>query len=431
MHEVIIIGGGLAGSETAYFLANHGIKVTLFEMRPKQMTGAHHSGKLSELVCSNSFKSIELTNACGLLKKEMEVFSSLLMKVAPTVRVPGGNALCVDRERYSEEITRILTAHPLVNICYEEITELPENAIVVVATGPLTSANLVNVLERKIGKSLLSFFDASAPIIEKDSINMEIAYFKSRYDQTDAAYLNCPFTKEEYDVFYEELINAEKAPLREMDKNYFDACMPIEVMAAKGNKTMRFGPLKPRGLGKEETHRPYAVLQLRQDNLVGTLFNMVGFQTNLTYSEQRRVFRLIPGLENAEFVRYGLMHRNTYLNAPATVNGDMSLKVDPNVYVAGQLSGVEGYVESAASGLYVGINILRRLKGIDIEYPLNTMLGRLMFYLSHANPLGFAPMNANFGIFPGVTKDKREDVALNSLALTATFKEELYESLTR
>lgn len=427
MKEVIIIGGGLAGSEASFFLANHGVKVKLFEMRPKVQTPAHYGSKLGELVCSNSFKSKELTNACGLLKKEMEVFDSLMMKVAALSEVPGGNALCVDRELFSEHITNILSRHPNIEIINEEVKEIPSNAVVIIATGPLTSASFTKSLEKRLGSEFLSFFDASAPIVTKDSIDMNIAYFKSRYDQGDDAYLNCPFTKEEYERFYHELTNAKIAPLRDIDKKYFDACMPIEVMAKKGFNTMRFGPLKPKGLEKSEDDRPYAVLQLRQDNVIGSLYNLVGFQTNLTYSEQRRVFSLIPGLANAEFVRYGLMHRNTYINAPQVLNLDMSLKGEGNIYIAGQLSGVEGYVESAASGLYVAMHVLSKLKGETLIYPRDTMLGNLTFYITHANPQNFAPMNANFGIFPGATKRNRMEIAEKSIALTKAFKVTLDE----
>ncbi|OQC11212.1 MAG: Methylenetetrahydrofolate--tRNA-(uracil-5-)-methyltransferase TrmFO [Tenericutes bacterium ADurb.Bin087] len=423
MEQVIIVGGGLAGTEAAFFLAEKGIKVLLYEMRPHVMTPAHHSAKLGELVCSNSFKSMELTNACGLLKKEMEIYNSLMTTVAARVSVPGGNALCVDRELYSEEVTRIITNHPNIKVVYEEVKELPNHVPVIIATGPLTSKGLETTIGKLIDAEFLHFFDASAPIVEKDSINTDIAYFKSRYDQGDDAYLNCPFTKEEYYRFYDELINAKLAPLKEFDTKYFDACMPIEVLAKRDPNTLRFGPLKPRGLGKDEKHKPYAVLQLRQDNVVGSLYNLVGFQTNLTYAEQRRVFRMIPGLENAEFVRYGLMHRNTFVNAPRVLNVDKSLKVNHNLYIAGQLSGVEGYVESAASGLYVALNIYAKIKGVELDYPQETMLGSLMHYISSANPENFAPMNANFGIIRGATKQNRLEIAEKSLIITQKMKE--------
>ncbi|HOH94792.1 MAG TPA: methylenetetrahydrofolate--tRNA-(uracil(54)-C(5))-methyltransferase (FADH(2)-oxidizing) TrmFO [Bacilli bacterium] len=423
MEQVVIIGGGLAGVEAAFFLAEKGIKVKLYEMRPGVMTPAHHSAKLGELVCSNSLKSKELTNACGLLKKEMEIYNSLMTSVAARVSVPGGNALCVDRELYSEEVTRIITTHPLIKVVNEEVVELPSHVPVIIASGPLTSKGLENTISKLIDTAFLHFFDASAPIIEKDSINMDIAYYKSRYDQGDDAYINCPFTKEEYYRFYDELINAKLAPIHEMDTKYFDACMPLEVIAKRGPKTLRFGPLKPRGLGKDEHHKPYAVLQLRQDNVIGSLYNLVGFQTNLTYAEQRRVFKLIPGLENAEFVRYGLMHRNTFVNAPRVLNLDKSLKVNNDIYIAGQLSGVEGYVESAASGLYVALNVYAKIKGVKLEYPCETMLGSLMHYLNNANPENFAPMNANFGIVRGATKQNRMEIAEKSLKITQKYKE--------
>jgi methylenetetrahydrofolate--tRNA-(uracil-5-)-methyltransferase len=423
MEQVIIIGGGLAGTEAAFFLAEKGIKVKLYEMRPKVNTPAHHSDKLGELVCSNSLKSKELTNACGLLKKEMEIYNSLMMQVAKKVSVPGGNALCVDRELYSEEVTRIITNHQNIEVVHEEVTELTTHVPVIVASGPLTSKKLEEALGKLIDTKFLHFFDASAPIIEKDSINMDIAYYKSRYDQDDDAYINCPFTKEEYYRFYDELINAKIASLHEIDMKYFDACMPIEVLAKRGPKTLRFGPLKPRGLGKDADHKPYAVLQLRQDNVIGTLYNLVGFQTNLTYAEQRRVFRMIPGLEKAEFVRYGLMHRNTFVNAPHVLAIDKSLKGNPNIYIAGQLSGVEGYVESAASGLYVALNIYAKIKGVELNYPSETMFGSLMHYIHTANPENFAPMNANFGIIKGATKQNRMEIAEKSLKITKKYKE--------
>lgn len=427
MQEVIIVGGGLAGSEAAFFLARRGVKVKLYEMRPKVMTAAHHGEKLGELVCSNSFKSVELTNACGLLKREMEVFDSLMLKAAARSEVPGGNALCVDRELFSSLVTDYIKNEPNITIINEEITEIPQGVPVIIATGPLTSPSLTKTLTAMVDEEFLSFFDASAPIIEKDSIDMNIAYFKSRYEQGDNAYLNLPFTKEEYDHFYHELINAILAPVREIDTKYFDACMPVEVMAKRGVNTLRFGPLKPRGLRRDEDHRPYAVLQLRQDNIMGSLYNMVGFQTNLTYREQERVFRLIPGLANASFVRFGLMHRNTYVNAPRVLNLDMSLKNNPSIYLAGQLSGVEGYVESAASGLYVALQVYLKLGGKTITYPRLTMLGSLTYYITHTNPEGFAPMNANYGVFPGATKSNRPEIAQEALRLTAEFKELINE----
>lgn len=424
MQKVNIIGAGLAGSEAAYYLAKKGIPVRLYEMRPVKMTPAHHTENFGELVCSNSLKNKNLDNACGLLKAEIDVLGSIIMEASKSTSVPAGNALSVDRFLFSQKITELIKSEPLIEIIHEEVTTIPEG-ITIIASGPLTSDALTKNIQELIGENFLNFFDASAPIIEKDSINMDIAYFKSRYEQGDNSYINCPFTKEEYELFYNELINAKLAPLHDFDKSYFSACMPIEVMAKKGKDTMRYGPLKPKGLRRDENHRPYAVLQLRQDNVSGSLYNMVGFQTNLTYPEQRRVFRLIPGLENAEFVRYGLMHRNTYVNAPKVLNKDLSLKNYPNVYIAGQLSGVEGYVESAATGLVAAMNVYQKLRGKEpINFTLKTMLGNLLNYLENANPADFAPMNANFGIFLDAIKADRLALAEKSLETIKEIKQQ-------
>lgn len=417
MQKVNIIGAGLAGSEAAYYLARRGIPVRLFEMRPQKMTPAHHTENFGELVCSNSLKNKNPDNACGLLKLEIDALGSLIMKVSRETSVPSGNALSVDRDLFSQKITELIKKEALIEIINKEVTEIPDG-ITIIASGPLTSKDLTKSLQTLIGQNFLNFFDASAPIIEKDSVNMEIAYYKSRYEQGDNSYLNCPFTKEEYEIFYNELINAKLAPLKEFEKNYFSACMPVEVMAKKGIDTLRYGPLKPRGLRRDENHRPYAVLQLRQDNVSGSLYNMVGFQTNLTYAEQRRVFRLIPGLENAEFVRYGLMHRNTYVNAPKVLNKDLTLKNNPDIYIAGQLSGVEGYVESAATGLIAAINVYQKLMNKPaIDFTNKTMIGTLLNYLENANPEDFAPMNANFGIFLGASKHNRDQIANDALEI--------------
>lgn len=424
MQKVNIIGAGLAGSEAAYYLAKKGIPVRLYEMRPVKMTPAHHTENFGELVCSNSLKNKNLDNACGLLKAEIDVLGSIIMEASKSTSVPAGNALSVDRFLFSQKITELIKSEPLIEIIHEEVTTIPEG-ITIIASGPLTSDALTKNIQELIGENFLNFFDASAPIIEKDSINMDIAYFKSRYEQGDNSYINCPFTKEEYELFYNELINAKLAPLHDFDKSYFSACMPIEVMAKKGKDTMRYGPLKPKGLRRDENHRPYAVLQLRQDNVSGSLYNMVGFQTNLTYPEQRRVFRLIPGLENAEFVRYGLMHRNTYVNAPKVLNKDLSLKNYPNVYIAGQLSGVEGYVESAATGLVAAMNVYQKLIGKEpINFTLKTMLGNLLNYLENANPADFAPMNANFGIFLDAIKADRLALAEKALETIKEIKQQ-------
>ena len=376
------------------------------------MSPAHHSENLGELVCSNSLKSKKLDNACGLLKEEMKYFSSIMMQASSRSEVPAGNALSVDRDLFSEYITNKIKNHPNISLVNEEVNSL-KDGINIIATGPLTSDSLSKTLMEMLGQDHMYFYDAAAPIIEASSINMDIAYRKSRYDQGDDSYINCPFTKEQYDIFYNELINGQIASLHEFDK-VFEGCMPIEVMAKRGEKTLRFGPLKPKGL-EYNGNKPYAVLQLRQDNVSATLYNMVGFQTNLTYAEQKRIFSLIPGLENAKFVRYGLMHRNTFICAPKHLNPDFSLKEYPDVYVVGQLSGVEGYVESAMSGLLCAVHLVRKLEGKEFKkMPNETMMGSLVNYICNASIKGFAPMNANFGIMMNLLKD-RELVANRSL----------------
>lgn len=413
MNKIInVIGGGLAGVEASLYLANHGYKVNLYEQKPLKKSPAHHSDSLGELVCSNSLKSKKLDNACGLLKEEMRHFSSIMMESASFSEVPAGNALSVDRELFSEYITKKINEHSNITLISEEVVELKEG-INIIATGPLTSDGLSRKLMEMLGQDHMYFYDAAAPIIEVSSIDMNIAYRKSRYDQGDDSYINCPFTKEQYDIFYNELINGQIANLHEFDK-VFEGCMPIEVMAKRGEKTLRFGPLKPKGL-EYNGNKPYAVLQLRQDNVSATLYNMVGFQTNLTYGEQKRIFSLIPGLENAKFVRYGLMHRNTFICAPKHLNPDFSLKEYPDVYIVGQLSGVEGYVESAMSGLLCAVHLVRKLEGKKFKaMPNETMMGSLVNYICNASIKGFAPMNANFGIMMNLLKD-REAVANRSL----------------
>ena len=414
--KINIIGAGLAGCEAAYFLANKGFEVNLFEMRPIKQTGAHHSDKFAELVCSNSLKSKNLDNACGLLKEEIKEMGSILMESALINSVPGGNALTVDRDNFANYIDEKIRKHPNIHIFNEEVTELKEG-INVVCSGPLTSESLVNELRKQTNENFLHFFDASAPIVLSSSINMDIAYKKARYDQGDDSYINCPMNREQYHHFLTELLGAKKALVHDFDTNYFEGCMPVEIIASRGVDTLRFGPLKPKGLRNphDEDRTPYAVVQLRQDNVFATLYNIVGFQTNLTYGEQKRVFSLIPGLENAEFVRYGLMHRNTYVNAPSLLKADLSLKNNENIFIGGQLSGVEGYVESAATGLYIAYVIYAKLKGIEFNFPKSTILYSLINYIINANPKDFAPMNANFGIMYGVTKNNRLEVATNSL----------------
>lgn len=355
MTSITVVGAGLAGAEAAWQIARQGIKVELYEMRPVKMTPAHHTQNFGELVCSNSLKGAGLDNAAGLLKEEMRRLNSLLIQVADKHAVPAGGALAVDREKFSQEITQTLENHPLIKVHREEVKEIPQSEIVIIATGPLTSDDLAEEIQKLTGEESLAFYDAAAPIVTLESIDLNKAFWASRYDKGDPDYLNCPMTEEEYKIFYEELCKAEKAEVKGFEKGkVFEGCMPVEVMAARGEKTLTFGPLKPVGLVDPRTgKRPYAVVQLRKENLDGTLMNMVGFQTNLKWGEQKRVFRLIPGLENAEFVRYGVMHRNTFLNAPKVLKADFSLKENPNLFFAGQITGVEGYVESIASGLVV------------------------------------------------------------------------------
>lgn len=417
MKKVIVVGAGLAGAEATYFLINKGIKVDLYEQRPINNTGAHHSANFAELVCSNSLKSNNLDNACGLLKSEMRLMNSLIMKIAEETRVPAGNALAVDRDLFASKITEIIKNHPLVDFHNEEYVDFDSNALIIVATGPLSSEKIIRKLEIITGEKMFSFFDACAPIVEKSSIDFTKAYYKSRYEQGDNSYINCAMNKEEYEKFYNALINAELAELHDFDKKYFEGCMPIEAMAKRGEKTLRYGPLKPMGLRRTPEDRPYAVVQLRQDNVVGSLYNIVGFQTNLTYSEQKRVFSIIPGLENAKYVRYGLMHRNTYICAPKHLNRDLSLKNAPSIFIAGQLSGVEGYVESACSGIIAALSVYKRLKGKEfIAPPINTMIGALLNYLAICSPNDFSPMNANYGIVPRDTKLEKIEVSNIALA---------------
>lgn len=407
---VNVIGAGLAGSEAALYLLNKGVEVHLYERRPKYDDHAHVTPLFGELVCSNSLKSKQLTNCCGLLKEEMSRMSSIMMEASSHSEVPGGNALAVDRELFAKYITEKLRSYPNLKIIHEEVSSLPEDEITILATGPLTSGALLEELGGIVGKKNLSFFDASAPIVAKDSIDFSKAYFKSRFEQGDSSYINCPFTKEEYYRFVNELLHAEKALLHEFDTHYFEGCLPVEVIASRGMETLRHGPLKPFGLWTEEHPHPYAVCQLRQDSKLGDYYNLVGFQTNLTYPEQKRVFSMIPGLENARFVRYGLMHRNSYIDAPAALKEDLSLKNKENIFIAGQLSGVEGYVESAAMGIIAGINAYRKLKGLPfISLSRDSVTGALIDYICHANEKSFAPMNASWVLFPTSKKDRRQE----------------------
>ena len=410
---VNIIGAGLAGCECAYILSKYNIKCKLYEMKPLKKSPAHVSDNFAELVCSNSLKSEALTNACGLLKEEMRLLDSLFVEAAYKSKVPAGQALAVNREEFSKYITDKIKNDPNIDIVYKEVEDISKlEGIIVIATGPLTSDLLSNSIAKLIGENKLYFYDAAAPIVTCDSIDMTKAYKKDRYGEVGVGdYLNLAMTKEEYDVFFEALLNADEAPRHDFDTlQHFEGCMPIEAMAKRGEKTLVFGPLKPVGLYKEDGTKPYAVLQLRKEDEEETMYNLVGFQTSLKFAEQKRVFGLIPGLENAEYVRYGVMHRNTYINAPKVLNQDFSMKNNGNIYFAGQISGVEGYVESAASGLMVAYNIVSKLKKIDINFPAETMLGSLSKYISTENN-DFQPMNANFGIIKGAEnkiRDKKE-----------------------
>ena len=397
-----VIGAGLAGSEAAWQIAKRGVKVRLYEMRPVKQTPAHHTDKFAELVCSNSLRANTLTNAVGVLKAEMREVDSVIMAAADACSVPAGGALAVDRHEFAGKVTEMVGGHENVTVVHEEVTEIPEG-LTVIATGPLTSPELSRQINELIGEDYLYFYDAAAPIIEKDSINMEKVYLKSRYDKGEAAYLNCPMTEEEFNRFYEALVSAETAEIKGFEKEvYFEGCMPIEVMAKRGIKTMLFGPMKPVGLEDPRTgRRPFAVVQLRQDDAAGTLFNIVGFQTHLKWGAQKEVIHLIPGLENAEIVRYGVMHRNTFINSPKVLKPTYQLRSREDLFFAGQMTGVEGYVESAASGLIAGFNAARLALGKDpVEFPPETAMGSMPRYITTANPLHFQPMNANFGLFP-------------------------------
>ncbi|APT19185.1 tRNA M(5)U-54 methyltransferase [Amylolactobacillus amylotrophicus DSM 20534] len=430
-----VIGGGLAGAEAAWQIAQHpDVTVKLYEMRPKKMTPAHQSQNFAELVCTNSMRSNELTNAVGLLKEEMRQFNSLIMAAADANRVPAGGALAVDRDHFSAFVTNKLLSMPNIEVIQDEVTELPRAGVTVVATGPLTSPALAEQIKQLNGQDSLHFFDAAAPIVSSDSIDMTKVYKKSRYDRGEAAYLNCPLTKGEFELFYNELVKAETAELHGFeDEGVFEGCMPIEVMAARGFKTMLFGPLKPVGLENPATgEEPFAVIQLRQDDAQATMYNIVGFQTHLKWPEQKRVFRLIPGLEQAEFIRYGVMHRNTYLNSPLLLKQNYESKMQSGLFFAGQMTGVEGYVESAGSGLVAGLNAYQAAMGLaPIIFPETTELGGMAHYITHANAKHFQPMNANFALVPTLStrirQKKERNLALSQKALAdlANFQQEI------
>lgn len=433
---ITVIGGGLAGSEAAYQIAKQGIKVKLYEMKPIKYSPAHSNSNLAEIVCSNSFKSNLLTNACGLLKEELRKLDSLLIKIADKTSVPAGQALAVDRDTFSAEVTKALEQEPLIEIIHEEVKDIQkmaEEGIVIVATGPLTSDTLAKQISKLTGEDKLYFYDAAAPIVNKDSIDFDIAFYGDRYLQEkkkeetveqwktrlesqkeEQSYINLPMNQEEYENFVKELVEAEVVTLHEFEKReIFEGCMPIEIMAKRGQDTLRFGPLKPVGFDDPRTaRRPYAVVQLRQDDKQASIYNLVGFQTNLKYGEQKRVFSMIPGLEKAEFVKYGVMHRNTYINSSKLLDETYNLKQNENIYFAGQITGVEGYVESISSGMVAGLNACNKLKGKNqITFSENTVIGALAKYISTPNNK-FQPMNANFGILPTLEgkkiKDKKE-----------------------
>ncbi|AVK63063.1 methylenetetrahydrofolate--tRNA-(uracil(54)-C(5))-methyltransferase (FADH(2)-oxidizing) TrmFO [Lactobacillus sp. CBA3606] len=421
---VNVIGAGLAGSEAAWQIAKLGVNVRIYEMRPTKMTPAHHTAQFAELVCTNSLRATQLSNAAGLLKAEMQQLDSVVMQSATGHAVPAGGALAVDRDTFSQAITDKLTKLPNVEVINEEVTSLPAG-ITVVATGPLTAATLAQSIQSFNEEDDLHFFDAAAPILTKDSIDLDKVYLKSRYDRGEAAYLNCPMTEAEFDRFYDALIHAEMAEAHDFENSeVFEGCMPIEVMAQRGRQTMLFGPLKPVGLADPETGKqPFAVVQLRQDDASGELFNIVGFQTHLKWGEQKRVFRLIPGLEHVEFVRYGVMHRNTFMKSPKLLQPTYQTKQRPDLFFAGQMTGVEGYIESAASGIVAGTNAARLALGLDpVVFPKHTMMGAMAHYITHTSAAHFQPMNANFGIVPKLKQrihDKRErNTALSERALT-------------
>lgn len=397
---VHVIGAGLAGVEAAYQVAKNGINVKLYEMRPVKMTPAHHTGNFAELVCSNSLRGDNFNNAVGVLKNEMEKLDSVIIKFARENSVPAGGALAVDREAFSKAVTDFISNHPLIEVVHEEVTTLPEGPTII-ASGPLTSDALSNEIKDLLGEEYFYFFDAAAPIIEKDSVNFDIAYYKSRYDKGENEYINCPMTEDEFNLFYDELMKAEVVKPKDFEEKFFEGCMPFEEMARRGKQTLLFGPMKPVGLSKPDGTRPYAVVQLRQDNVQASLYNIVGFQTHLTWPEQKRIIHLIPGLENATFVRYGVMHRNSFICSPKYLNQDYSLKNHEGLYIAGQITGVEGYVESAQSGMVAGMNMVRYLnKQEPIIFPRETVMGALSYYITHCEAEHFQPMKANFGILP-------------------------------
>lgn len=414
MEYITIVGAGLAGSEAAWQIAQRGIKVKLFEMRPEKMTPAHHGSLFAELVCSNSFRANNVENAVGLLKEEMRQLDSLIMTCADKYQVPAGGALAVDREAFAKGVTESLEKHPLIQIIREEVTKIPSQGTTILATGPLTSDSLTEQLLKLTGEEFLYFYDAAAPIVDGESVDYAKAYWASRYNKGTADYLNCPLNKGEYERFYQALLASDVYNAHDFEKKmYFEGCMPIEEMARRGPQTLLFGPMKPVGLENPRTgERPYAVVQLRKDNIHGTLFNIVGFQTRLKWGEQKKVFRMIPGLEEAEFVRFGVMHRNTFINSPRVLQETTQLRKFPHLLIAGQISGVEGYIESAASGLVAGINAAKiQYHQETVIPPRASAMGSLLHYITHSDSKDFQPMNITFGLmppWPEKIKDKRK-----------------------
>ena len=432
--ELTVIGAGLAGSEAAWQAASAGVPVTLYEMRPQRLTPAHRTGEFAELVCSNSLRAASIENAVGLLKEELRRLDSLIIGAALSCAVPAGGALAVDRERFAATVTERLEAHPLVRVSREEVQDLPAAGTVVVATGPLTTPGLAGAIRRFLGEDYLSFFDAAAPIVTADSVDREKVFRASRYGQGEGAeYLNCPMNEDEYRRFREALVGAELARRHDFEPRFFEGCLPVEELARRGPETLRFGPLKPVGLADPRTGaRPYAVVQLRQDNAAATHYNLVGFQTSLRWPEQERVFRMIPGLAEARFVRYGMMHRNSFILSPVVLGPTLQARRDPRIFFAGQLTGVEGYVESAAMGLVAGVNAARLTRGLEpLVFPPETVIGALARYITTADPRHFQPMNAAFGLLPALevaVRDRRrrnQRLAERALVKLASFAVQL------
>ena len=430
MKKVNVIGAGLAGVEAVYQLIKRGIEVNLYEMRPNKSTGAHKTGDFAELVCSNSLRAAGLKNAVGVLKQEMMMNDSLIIKTARCHAVPAGGSLAVDREGFSKAITEYIRNQSLVPVFHEEVIEIPEGPTII-ASGPLTSSLLSKAIADLLGEEkYFYFYDAAAPILTKESIDLKKAYFKSRYDKGDAEYINCPMSQKEFENFYEALIHAETVKPHDGEEKFFEGCMPFEEIARRGKQTLLFGPMKPVGLETPDGKRPYAVVQLRQDNAIGSLYNIVGFQTHLKWGEQERIIHMIPGLENAQIIRYGVMHRNSYINSPLYLNRAYQYKNRDNLFFAGQMTGVEGYVESAQSGICAGINMARYLQNKELlVFPRETVMGALSYYITHASFDDFQPMKANFGILPSLKekvkkKERKEVYASRALKTMETFLNE-------